>query len=90
MRVPSVALAPAPLDRQAMVLAGSKLRAWPKAAVHHAVDCRFFTGRSDLWIHAMIEDYMTHYQLRVCPDIRDRCSGTRNGYGLTAGRGTVG
>jgi hypothetical protein len=38
----------------------------------------------------MIEDYTTHYQLRVCPDIRDHWSGTRTGYGLTAGRGTVG
>jgi hypothetical protein len=35
----------------------------------------------------MIEDFMMHYQRRVCPDIRDHWSGTRTGRGVTAGRG---
>ena len=37
----------------------------------------------------MIEDFVMHYQSRVCPDVRDHWSGTRTGRGVTAGRGTA-
>ena len=49
---------------------------------------RFFTGRSKVRVHAMIEDFVMHYQARVRPAVRDHVGGTRTRCAM-AGRGTA-